>query len=121
MVVLTAAILRDAGDTMWTLPSTGSTSTLHPNFVSSFNTGLKTYERETKNDLNLHPLLPILQSCKTPEAILDVLKGQILPFGQSQNGDYRLAEWVRPTVNVLYAFSITIGQGNELVNIKMLS
>ena len=30
---------------------------------------------------------------------------------QSQNGDDRITKWVPPTVNVLCAFSATLGQG----------
>jgi hypothetical protein len=118
MVGLTAAILRAPGNAISTLPSI---STWHFDFVSIFNTALETYKRRTKNDLTSHPLLPIFQSCESPEAVLTVFRDQIPAFGQSQSGDDGLIKWVTPTVNVLYAFSATIGQGNGLVNIKMLS
>ncbi|KAF8487310.1 hypothetical protein DFH94DRAFT_841660 [Russula ochroleuca] len=91
-------------------PST-STDTSQSNFVSIFNTALETYRRKTKKDLASHPLLPTLQSCDSPEAVLTVLREQIPAFGQSQNGDDGLTKWVAPTVNVLYAFSATLGQG----------
>ena len=96
-----------------------STSTSHSNFVSVFNAALDTYRRETKKDLASHPLLPTLQSCDSPEAILTVLRDQISGFSESQNGDDRLTKWVTPTVNVLYAFSDTLGQGLGLVSIKV--
>jgi hypothetical protein len=100
-------------------PSTStstSTSTANSNFASIFNAALKTYERKTKNDLTKHPLLPSLQSCDSPEAILTVLREQIpAAFNQSQNGDDGLTKWVSPTVSVLYAFSATVGQGVGLV------
>ena len=101
---------------MSTVPST---STSHSNFVSIFNAALETYKRKTKKDLASHPLLPSLQSCDSPEAILTVLREQIPAFSQSQNGDDGLTKWVTPTVNVLYSFSATLGQGVGLVNIKM--
>jgi hypothetical protein len=94
-----------------------STSTPHSNFVSIFNAALETYNRKTKKDLTSHPLLPTLQSCDSPEAILTVLREHIPAFGQSQNGDDRLTKWVAPTVNVLYLFSATISTGVGLVNI----
>jgi hypothetical protein len=97
-------------------PST-STSTSNSNFVSVFNAALETYKRKTKKDLTSHPLLPRLQSCDSPEAILTALREQIPAFNQSQNGDDRLTTWVSPTVNVLYAFSATVGQGVGLVRI----
>ena len=97
--------------TMSTAPSTSS------NFVSIFNAALESYKRKTKKDLASHPLLPTLQSCDSPEAVLAVLRDQVPAFGQSQNRDDGLTRWVTPTVNVLCSFSETIGQGVGLVNI----
>jgi hypothetical protein len=85
--------------------------------VSIFNAALEAYKCKTKRDLASHPLLPTLQSCDSPDAILAVLREQIPAFSQSQNGDDALTKWVTPTVNVLYAFSSTLGQGVGLVNI----
>jgi hypothetical protein len=96
-----------------------STSTSHSNFASVFNAALETYKQKTTNDLASHPLLPSLQSCDSPEAVLAVLREQIAAFTQSQNGDDRLTKWVAPTVNVLCAFSSTLGQGVGLVSIEM--
>jgi hypothetical protein len=103
---------------MSTVPST-STGTSKSNFVSIFIVALELYRRKTKKDLASHPLLPTLQSCDSAEAILAVLRDQTPAFGQSQNGDDGLTKWVAPTVNVLYAFSSTLGQGVGLVNITM--
>jgi hypothetical protein len=93
-----------------------STSTPHSNFETIFNTALETYKRKTKKDLTSHPLLPSLQSCNSAEAIITVLRDQVPVSNQSRNGDDRLVRWVAPTVNVMYAFSATMGQG-VLVNI----
>ena len=95
-----------------------STSTSHSNFVSVFNAALEEYKHKTNKDLASHPLLPSLESCDSSEAILTVLRDQIPGFSESQNGDARLTKWVTPTVNVLYAFSDTLGQGIGLVSIK---
>ena len=99
--------------------SSTSTSTSQSNFVSIFNAALESYKRKTKRDLASHPLLPSLQSCDSPEAILTVLREQIPALSQSQNADDGLTKWVTPTVNVLYAFSAMLGQGVGLVNIKI--
>jgi hypothetical protein len=99
---------------MSTLPSTSAS---HSDFVSIFNAALENYKRRTGKDLASHPLLPSLQSCQSPEAILTVFREQIPAFSQSQNGDDGLTKWVTPTVNVLFAFSATIGQGIGLVSI----
>jgi hypothetical protein len=94
-----------------------STSTSHSNFASIFNAALETYKYKTKKDLVSHPLLPSLQSCLSPEAVLTVLREQIPAFSQSPNGD--VTKWVIPTVNVVYAFSDTLGQGVGPVNINV--
>ena len=96
-----------------------STSTSHSNFVPIFNAALESYKRKTKKDLASHPLLSSLQSCDSPEAVLTVLRDQIPTFNQSDNQDDGLTKWVIPTVNVLYTFSGTIGQGVGLVNINI--
>src|SRR6267154_2290311 len=102
--------------TMSAGPST-SESASHSNFASIFNAALEKYNRKTKQDLTKHPLLPRLQSCHSPEAILTVLREQRPEFNQSQNSDDGLTNWVTPTVNVLYSFSATIGGVVGLVNI----
>ena len=96
-----------------------STSTSHSNFQSIFNAALEEYKRKTKKDLTSHPLHSRLESCNSPEAILTVLRDQIPGFSESQSGDDGLTKWVTPTVNVLYTFSDTIGQGIGLVSIKV--
>ena len=96
-----------------------STSASHSNFMSVFDAALESYKCRTKRDLASHPLLPKLEFCKSPDAILTVLRDQVLEFNESQNGNDRLTKWVNPTVNVLYAFSDTIGQGVGIVSIKM--
>jgi hypothetical protein len=98
-----------------------STSTSRFNFLSIFNVALETYKLETKKDLASHPLLPSLQSCDSPEAVLTILRERIPAFSESQNGDDRLTKWVTPTVNVLYAFSDSLGQGIGLVSINVSS
>jgi hypothetical protein len=97
-----------------------STSTSQTNFASIFNPSLESYKRKTKKDLASHPLLPSLQSCESPEGVLTVLREQFPGFSQSQSCDDGHTKWVTPTVNLLYSFSGTIGQGVGLVNIKTL-
>jgi hypothetical protein len=96
-----------------------STSTSNSNFASIFNAALESYKHKTKKDLTSHPLLPSLQSCDSPEAILAVLREKIPALNQSNGGDDSLTKWVSPTVNVLYGFSATVGQGVGLVCIRM--
>jgi hypothetical protein len=101
------------------MSAVASTSTSHSGFASIFNVALEKYKRKTKQDLSKHPLLPRLQSCHSPEAILTVLREQTPEFNQSQNSDDGLTNWVTPTVNVLYSFSATLGGVVGLVNISI--
>ena len=96
-----------------------STSTSHSNFTSIFNTALEKYNRKTNQDLAKHPLLPRLQSCHSPDAILAILREQTPEFNQSQDTDNGLTRWMAPTVNVLYSFSATLGGVVGLVSISI--
>ena len=86
-----------------------------PNFQLILSNALKTYEKQTKHDLLAHPLAAQLQACQSPNSILVVLQQQIQQINQSRASDDRLTRWLDPTVNVLYAFSGTLGEGVSLV------
>jgi hypothetical protein len=90
------------------------------NFLPIFNAALEAYEKTTKNKLLTHPLAIQLQSCGSPTAILSVLGGLIHQFDQSRSGNERLRNWLDPTVNVLFAFSATLGEGVGLVILKVI-
>ena len=76
---------------------------------------LKAYEKQTKNDLLAHPLAAELQTCQSPSSILVILQQQVQDLNRSRASDDRLTKWLDPTVNVLYAFSGTLGEGAGLV------
>ncbi|KAH9053695.1 hypothetical protein EDB87DRAFT_202491 [Lactarius vividus] len=92
------------------LPTTSSS-----NFDSIFKTAFKAYKKQTGQDITSHPLAAQLKTCDSPDAILAVLKAQAEEFEQSRRDDERLTKWLNPTVNVLYAFSATLGEGIGLV------
>ena len=92
-----------------------------PNFQLILNNALKAYEKHTKNDLLSHPLTSQLQACQSPGSILAVLQQQVQQLNQSQTSDERLTKWLDPTVNVLYAFSETLGEGVSLVCLMRLT
>ncbi|KAH8977714.1 hypothetical protein EDB92DRAFT_1808292, partial [Lactarius akahatsu] len=80
-------------------------------FGKIFGAALEAYRKQTRNDIASHPLANQLQSCDSPGAILAILRTQVRAFDQSQSADERLTKWLDPTVNVLYAFSATLGEG----------
>jgi hypothetical protein len=95
-----------------------SSSSSPANFDSIFNSALDVYKRRTKQDLTSHPLLPTLQACDSPDAVLEVLREQIPSFSQSRNPDDGLTKWLVPAVNVILGFSAALGEGVGLVNIR---
>ena len=92
-------------------------SSSNSNFESVFKTAIKTYKERTGQDLTSHPLFTRLKTCDSPDAILVVLRAQVQEFDQSRRNDERLTKWLNPTVNVLYAFSATLGEGVGLVSL----
>ncbi|KAH9177989.1 hypothetical protein EDB89DRAFT_2239711 [Lactarius sanguifluus] len=94
------------------VPSNAITSSM--DFGKIFGTALEVYRKQTKKDIASHPLATQLLSCDTPSAILAILRAQVQAFDQSQSADERLTKWLDPTVNVLYAFSATLGEGAGL-------
>jgi len=97
---------------------TPSATSPSSNFQLIFNNALKEYEKRTKKDLLSHPLAVQLQACDSPSAVLSILQQQEQEFDQSQSRDEKWTKWLDPTVNVLYAFSETVGGGIGLVCFK---
>ena len=91
-----------------------SQTTSSANYQAIFDNSIEAYKKKTGNDLASDPLLRRLESCNSPDTVLDVLREQIPEFDQSGS---RLTTWVQPTINVLYNFSSTIGGAVSLVSI----
>jgi len=102
-------------------PATSSSSSPSSNFLAVFSAALETYEKATKNKLFTHPLAAQLQSCESPADILSVLQGLVQQVDQNRSNGQGLVNWLGPTVNVLFAFSATLGEGVGLVSLKSLS
>ncbi len=47
-----------------------------------------------------------------------MLRAQVQAVDQSRSQDEKLTNWLDPTVNVLYAFSVTLGNTLGLVTAK---
>ena len=96
-----------------------STTTSSTNFQNLFNTALEAYQKRTKKVLLTHPLSAKLQHCDSPDAILSVLQELVQQLDQHRRGNERLRSCLNPIVNVLYAFSTTLGEGVGLVGPKL--
>jgi hypothetical protein len=95
-----------------------SSSSSSSNFQSVLNAALDAYESKTKTKLLTHPLTTRLQSCDSPTTILSILQDFIQQFDRRRRSDEKLTSWLNPTINVLYAFSSTVGQGLGLVSLN---
>ena len=98
---------------------TATTST--PNYQAVFDNALEAYKKTTKQDLRSHPLLPKLQTCDSPDAVLTLLRDQISVVNPSRStggddGQLTRSRWLNPTVRVLYTFSEAIGADISLVS-----
>lgn len=87
-------------------------------FLPIFTAALETYEKTTKKKLTTHPLATQLQSCDSPAAILSVLQDLVQQLDESRSSDQGSTNWLNPTVNVLFAFSATLGEGVGLVGLE---
>lgn len=79
------------------------------NYQAIFDSALEAYKKKTGKDLTSNPLLRSFKTCHSPDAILAILKAQIIGPGQSQSSGDKLLTWLNPTINVLIAFSAAIG------------
>ncbi|KAH9060271.1 hypothetical protein EDB87DRAFT_623618 [Lactarius vividus] len=111
----TQIIIESSIVTTFPMSQTISTAAASSRFQDIFNAALKSYQKQTKNDLTAHPLASRLQSCDSTSAILALLQDQVREFDQVHGGDERLTKWLIPTVNVLYAFSAALSEGVGLV------
>ena len=109
-------IARAMSPTFPTNPTPSSSS----NFQLIFNTAVRAYEKKTKTDLLSHPLASQLQACDSPASILSVLQSQVEDLDQIRKSDERLTKWLGPTINVLIAFSDTLGEGVSLVRLRAI-
>jgi hypothetical protein len=86
------------------------------NFTAIFNAALNEYQRLTGKRLDTHPFAAQLDTCQNPEAISNLLRTQAQAFSKFREGDERLMAWLDPTINILFTFSGTLGEGIGLVS-----
>jgi hypothetical protein len=86
-------------------------------FQSIFDTALDAYRKKTGKHLTSHPLFAELNTCRSADAILTVLRNQIPPSGQPSSRVDKLTKWLNPTVHILYMFSAALGEGVGLVRL----
>ena len=80
-----------------------------------FDAALKSYKKKTKKDLKSHDLFKQFDECDSPAEILAKFQATHFDDPSQTGSDDRLKRWLIPTLNVLCAFSDTLGEGVSLV------
>jgi hypothetical protein len=100
------------------MSSSQISSSSTPNFQPILEKALKEYKKKTGEDLATHPLAAEINGCDSPDAIVTVLQAKANELDQSRRSNERLTKWLAPTVNVLNALSVTLGQGVGSVSLR---
>jgi hypothetical protein len=103
-----------------TMPQTSLETTSRFKYQSIFDSALRGYEKKTGNNLTKDPLFRSLETCDSPDAVLTILRAQLLGPGQSQSNSDNSTAWLDPTVNFINVFSATIGGGVGLVSLMKI-
>ena len=86
------------------------------NFIAILSAASTDYHRVTRKRLDTHPFAALLDTCNTPEAVLNIFRTQAQAFNKFREGDKRLMTWLDPIVHILFVFSGTLGEGTGLVS-----
>ena len=84
-------------------------------FKSLLDDALSEYQKKTKKDLLKYWLASELKSCGSSDAVLDILRDQVMVIERTSAGDQRLMKRIGLSVNVLSSISDTLGEGIGLV------
>jgi hypothetical protein len=89
------------------MSSTSNTTSTTSNFQAIFDAALKYYAEITGKDLRDldHPLAFKLDSCDSPDSILNIFQEQAREFDEFRKGDTKLFKWLNPIVKVLHTLS----------------
>ena len=103
------------------MSSTSNTTSTSSTFQAIFEAALKDYANKTGKDLHDldHPLASRLDSCDSPDSILDIFREQAREFDEFRKGDTNLFKWLKPIVTVLHTISTSevLGDGVSSVNL----
>jgi hypothetical protein len=103
------------------MSSTSNTTSTSSNFQAFFDAALKDYTEKTGKDLcDLdHPLASKLDSCNSPDSILDIFKEQARGFDEFRKGDTKLFKWLNPIVKVLHTISTNEVLGHSASSVNL--
>jgi fungal STAND N-terminal Goodbye domain len=94
-------------------------STSNTKFQVIFENALKDYTNKTGKDLLNHPLASKLDSCDSPDSILDIFREQAGQFDEFRKGDTELFKWLKPVVKVLHTISTNDVLGHSASSVNL--
>jgi hypothetical protein len=100
------------------LMSRAQSSSTYSNFQFILDNALKAYKERTKGDPLTYTLANQLEACDSASSVLTVLHEQVQELNGSQGNN---TKWLDSTVNVLHAFSDSLGEGVGSVCTRTLS
>ena len=112
---LPSAIIANLEGTMSSTLDQNPPSNFKSILDAGMNRALSEYEKKTGKPLLGHPLATKLQRCHSVDEIKAIFQGQAEAFQKVRDGDQRLMEWINSVVDVLSAFSDTIGAAAGIV------
>jgi hypothetical protein len=93
-----------------------STTTSSPNFQSILDAALDNYTRQTGIDLTKHPSADKLQTCRSPDDVLQILSERESAFNEYRDKNCNMIDRLRPVVQVVHTFSGVLGEAAGLVS-----
>jgi hypothetical protein len=97
-----------------------STTTSAAKFQSILGAAFENYAKQTGIDLSKHPSADKLQSCHSPDDVIQLLLERETAFNNYRDKYRQLIDCFRPIVQVVHAFSGFIGEAADLVSFRPL-
>jgi len=92
-----------------------SLTTCCPSFQSIFDAALEGYTKQTGIELTKHPTAYKIQSCRSPEDVIQLLLERESAFKDYRDKYRKLVNCIRPVVQVVHAFSGVLGETSGIV------
>jgi hypothetical protein len=93
-----------------------SATTSSVNFQSILDVALDNYTKQTGIDLTKHPSADKLQTCRSPDDVLQIFLERESAFKEYRDKYRNLIDRLSPVVHVVHAFSAVLGEAAGLVS-----
>jgi len=101
------------------MPQTSPAISSRTNHQLIIDSALQAYKDKTGEDIPSTPLFRRLETCRSSDDVIATLRQQVSAFDKSGSNNDGLTRWLDPTVKVVTAFSVTIGNAVALVSLTV--